>query len=111
MSSKDRLPDKGYRYAILTELFREKRKSGGFVSKQRFKKAMAEEKGDAVLPTDGCFWVEIAGLRAALREVSEEYEIKTRAGYGYKVIKNEIILDGISLASVMPGPLAVNVVT
>jgi len=28
-----------------------------------------------------------------------------------KVIKNEIILDGISLASVMPGPLAVNVVT
>ncbi len=28
-----------------------------------------------------------------------------------KVIKNEIILDGISLASVLPGPLAVNVVT
>lgn len=28
-----------------------------------------------------------------------------------KVIKNELILDGISLASVMPGPLAVNVVT
>ena len=28
-----------------------------------------------------------------------------------KVIKNDIILDGISLASVMPGPLAVNVVT
>jgi len=28
-----------------------------------------------------------------------------------KVIKNEIILDGISLASVMPGPMAVNVVT
>ena len=28
-----------------------------------------------------------------------------------KAIKNELILDGISLASVMPGPLAVNVVT
>lgn len=28
-----------------------------------------------------------------------------------KTIKNELILDGISLASVMPGPLAVNVVT
>ena len=28
-----------------------------------------------------------------------------------KVIKNELILDGISLASVLPGPLAVNVVT
>ncbi|MFH0759740.1 MAG: chromate efflux transporter [Bacteroidota bacterium] len=28
-----------------------------------------------------------------------------------KTVKNELILDGISLASVMPGPLAVNVVT
>ncbi len=28
-----------------------------------------------------------------------------------KAIKNEVILDGISLASVLPGPLAVNVVT
>jgi len=28
-----------------------------------------------------------------------------------KTIKNEVILDGISLASVLPGPLAVNVVT
>ena len=28
-----------------------------------------------------------------------------------KVIKNDIILDGISLASVLPGPLAVNIVT
>ncbi|MCD6543132.1 MAG: chromate efflux transporter, partial [Flavobacteriaceae bacterium] len=28
-----------------------------------------------------------------------------------KVIKNDVILDGISLASVLPGPLAVNVVT
>ncbi len=28
-----------------------------------------------------------------------------------KIIKNEVILDGISLASVLPGPLAVNVVT
>ncbi len=29
----------------------------------------------------------------------------------HKIIKNDVILDGISLASVMPGPLAVNVVT
>lgn len=28
-----------------------------------------------------------------------------------KVIKNEVILDGISLSSIMPGPVAVNVVT
>lgn len=45
------------------------------------------------------------GFMAMVSVIQDQFVSKN------KIIKNEIILDGVSLASVMPGPLAVNVVT
>lgn len=45
------------------------------------------------------------GFMAMVSVIQDEMVTKDR------VIKNDVILDGVSLASVMPGPLAVNVVT
>ena len=58
------------------------------------------------------FWIflkigstSFGGFMALVSVIQNEMVEKT------KVLKNEVILDGISLASIVPGPLAVNVVT
>ncbi len=80
---KDRLPDHGTKYAVLTTLFRAKR-TGRFATIKELQEAIVEEHGDRESFVSKRH---VSGTVTYLREILEEfgYTIVNKQSFGYKI--------------------------